>query len=183
MCLSFSTAPDKQKVFVALACLSFFKTRRAPKRIKLEVWVLISVKKYRKSNIIVVLFNFRNTFKNRPISPRLQMMLVFDEISGALKAFSRSRSQKQFPGALQKTVYKSDFSWYLPPSCTICLINTLLGYEPSLSCLYMKFDSYTCQAMLWVIRTGLYLIKAGLNLIRIGLHLKGYRVKHHAKPY
>ena len=33
----------------------------------------------------------------------LQMMLVFDEISGALKAFSRSRSQKQFPGALQKT--------------------------------------------------------------------------------
>ena len=31
------------------------------------------------------------------------MMLVFDEISGALKAFSRSRSEKQFPGALQKT--------------------------------------------------------------------------------
>ena len=38
-----------------------------------------------------------------PLLSRLQMMLVFDEISGALKAFSRSRSQKQFPGALQKT--------------------------------------------------------------------------------
>ena len=34
---------------------------------------------------------------------RLQTMLVFDEISGALKAFSKSKSQKLFPGALQKS--------------------------------------------------------------------------------
>ena len=56
------------------------------------------------------------------MTPFCQMMLVFDGISGAMKAFSRSRSQKVFIGALQKTekinsgaqVSRSSF---FPPPC------------------------------------------------------------------